>query len=626
MSTRQKITYGGKVIGRALKDAGVECVFGIHGVINLAIEEACNQGIKMYHFRHEQSAGFAADAYARALRRPGVCFASTAPGFFNYGSAIAQAYSAMSPVVLLIGQHGVATDKLCAIQEGYGTEVFKSVAKYTHRCVDWNMNSFWVRKALIDCMQYPPGPIVLEFPINNLNSKGLDRQQKYISQEDVVKIPQSQGDPTEVERAVKMLIDAKRPLIVTGDGVYWSRAENELKELAELMQIPVHSRRTGRGAVSEDHPLAVTGGTRGVLLRNADVVCIVGLRATFLEEWFEPPEWTRKAKYIQIQEVPTEFWYGLSTKVGIVGSNKAVLKQMIDCSRSLIKVLPERKEWLGVLNQSRQMFRTRQKEIVDSYMGKKGQVHPHALGAGIASVLDQSATVIYDSFTATGYLTDKLEAKYAGEILDAGYHQALGQGIGMAIGAQIARPGKQVLALMGDGGFGISSMDMETLLRYKLPAVIVLFNNSSWCGRSIAQYLYYSKMGSWDNLPGIKYDRMYEELGCHTEYVENPEDVVPALERSFNSGLPSLVHVVGDATELHPVRFRLNLGDVWTRGDISDIPEEGVAELRRASPRDLLRAEKLWRDMGVYIPIEELAEIVNVPVEEVLKLKTEIEM
>lgn len=622
----EKNTYGGKVIGRALKEQGVECVFGIHGVINLAIEEACNLGIKMYHFRHEQSAGFAADAYARSLRRPAVCFASTAPGFFNYGSAIAQANGAMSPVVLLIGQHGVATDKLHAIQEGYGTEVFKSITKYTHRCVDWNMNSFWVRKALIDCMAYPPGPIVLEFPINNLNSKGPYRQQKYITKDQVVKIPQSQGDPVEVERAVKMLIDAERPLLVTGDGVYWSHGEKELRELAELLQIPVNSRRTGRGAVSEDHPLAATGGTRGPLLRNADVICIVGLKATFLEEWFEPPAWTRRAKYIQIQEISTEFWYALPTEVGIVGSSKLVLRQMIDCARGLIKATPERKEWLDVLDHSKQRFIGRQKEIVDSYKGIKGQVHPHVLGEAIANVLDQSATVIYDSFTATSYLTDKLEVKYAGEVLDAGYHQALGQGIGMAIGAQVARPGKQVLALMGDGGFGISSMDMETLLRYKLPAVIVLFNNTSWGGRSIGEDLFYRKMDSWDNLPGIRYDRMFAELGCHTEYVENPADIMPALERSFNSGLTSLVHVIGDASELHPLRLRLNLGDVWTRGDVSELPEKAIAELKRASPRDLLRTEKLWRDMGVYMPIGELAEIVNMPVEEVLKSKKEIEL
>ncbi|MBW1946170.1 MAG: thiamine pyrophosphate-binding protein, partial [Deltaproteobacteria bacterium] len=525
----KEITYGGRTIGEALVEQGVECLFGIHGVINLAVEEACRLGVKMYHFRHEQSAGFAADAYARCLRKPGICFASTAPGFWNYGSAIAQANGALSPVVLLVGQHGAASDQLCALQEGYATEVFKSITKYTHRCTDWNMNSFWVRKAINDSMNYPPGPVVLEFPFDNLNAKGENRQQKYIfDKTQVIDIPQGQGDPHFVEEAVTMLSQAKRPLLVTGDGVYWSRGENELKEFAELMKIPVHSRRTGRGAVSEDHPLAVTGGTRAHFLKNADVICIIGLRATFLEEWFEPPDWTRHAKYIQIQQDPNEFWHALPTEVGIVGSSKLVLRQMIDCARSGKEHVPDRK----------------------------------------------------DSFTATGYLTDKLEVNYAGQILDAGYHQALGQGIGMAIGAQVARPGRQVLALQGDGGFGISCMDMETLMRYKLPAVIVLFNNSSWGGRSLAKNIYYPNMASWDNLPGIRYDKMFSELGIHTEYVENPEDARPALERSFNSGLPSLVHVVGDTDELHPIRMRLNMVDVWTRGDIKDLPSEVKDEFK----------------------------------------------
>jgi len=200
MATEEK-TYGGKVIGQAFKKEGIEKIFGIHGAINLAVEEACKQGIKMYHFRHEQSAGFAADAYARTLRRPGVCFASTGAGFANYVSAISQAYRTYSPVLLMIGQHGVALDKLGATQEAYGTEVFKTITKYTHRCFDWNMNAFWIRKALRDCMTYPQGPIVLEFPITNLNAKGPNEQQKYIQKEQVAKLPMSQGDPAEVERA-----------------------------------------------------------------------------------------------------------------------------------------------------------------------------------------------------------------------------------------------------------------------------------------------------------------------------------------------------------------------------------------------------------------------------------------
>src|SRR5208282_5836359 len=147
---KTEMTYGGKVVGQALKQGGVDSVFGIYGSINLAIEEANRQGVKMYHFRHEQSAGFAADAYARCLRKPGVCFSSSAPGFVNLVSPIAQAKGAMSPVVLLNGQHGTTGDGLDTIQEGYATEVMRPFAKWTHRCLDWNMHSYWVQKALTE--------------------------------------------------------------------------------------------------------------------------------------------------------------------------------------------------------------------------------------------------------------------------------------------------------------------------------------------------------------------------------------------------------------------------------------------------------------------------------------------
>ena len=169
---KPNITYGGKVVGQSLKEGGVEAVFGIYGSINLAIEEANRLGVKMYHFRHEQSAGFAADAYARCLRKPGVCFSSSAPGFVNLVSPIAQAKGALSPVVLLNGQHGISGDGLDTIQEGYATEVMKPFAKWTHRCLDWNLHSYWVTRALNESVQYPPGPIVLEFPRNSLNVRG----------------------------------------------------------------------------------------------------------------------------------------------------------------------------------------------------------------------------------------------------------------------------------------------------------------------------------------------------------------------------------------------------------------------------------------------------------------------
>lgn len=609
-------TYGGKIVGETLAQHGVEALFGVYGSIGLAVEEANRHGTKWYHVRHEQSAGFAADAYARCLRKPGVCFTSSAPGFTNLVSPIAQAKSSLSPVVLLNGQHGTTGDGIDTIQEGYATEVLKPFAKWTHRCLDWNMNAHWTARALKESAEYPPGPVVLEFPRNNLNARGRRNQLKIADPASFSRPTAPYGDPAEVGRIVRMLADAKRPLIVAGDGIYWSGGEAMLREVAQRMRIPVHTRRTARGAVSESHPLAFSGGYRGDLFRQADVICIVGLRATYLEEWFEPPEWRRDVRYIQIQERADEVWIGLPTEIATVGASANVLRQMFQLAEKL-PLNRGREDWLRVVRDARTRFKERQRAVVDKWLGSSGgSVHPHVIGAAIAQVLDDSSTVIFDSFSATAFLTDKLESKYAGQILDAGLHQPVGHGIGMAIGAQAARPGRQVLALMGDGGFGISAIDMETLFRCKLPAVIVLMNNNSWAGRAAGHDEFYPDMGSWDNTPDIRYDRIAAELGCHVEHCTSPESVTPALERAFASGKPSLVHVMGDTDEIHPLRLRICWGDAWTRGGLDGLPPAVKDLLRRnASASSLRRVHKYWIDNGIDIPIEELAAMADFPME-----------
>jgi acetolactate synthase-1/2/3 large subunit len=202
-------------------------------------------------------------------------------------------------------------------------------------------------------------------------------------------------------------------------------------------------------------------------------------------------------------------------------------------------------------------------------------------------------------------------------VLDAGLHQPVGHGIGMAIGAQVARPGRQVLALMGDGGFGISAMDMDTLVRYGLPAVIVVMNNNSWSSVAAGHDAFYPDMGSWDNLPGLRYDRMFQELGCHGEHVEEPDQLRPALARAFSSGKPAVVNVVADTTDVHPLRIRICAGDTWTRGNVEQLPESGRDQLRRnGNPRTLRRIQKYWLDNGLDIPLAEFAALAGVSPDE----------
>ena len=191
-------------------------------------------------------------------------------------------------------------------------------------------------------------------------------------------------------------------------------------------------------------------------------------------------------------------------------------------------------------------------------------IHPERLIADLVSVIDRDATVVIDSFTLSGWMNQYFLAHFPGQVLDSGPLAPVGHGVAMAIGAQLARPGKQVIALVGDGGIGIGGMEMETALRYRLPITVVLWNNGCWgpayedWGPSFEkQYPFFA-----GRLQGLaeefkitqqaRYDRCFEALGCYGELVERPEAIVPALERALHAGKPSLLNVIGDSAAGHP--------------------------------------------------------------------------
>ena len=247
------IIAGSKIIAKVLKEEGVDAMFGVLGGQLFNVLHACGeQGIKIYHMRNEYSAGFAADAYARCLRRPAVTFSGGSPGVTNMVSPIAHAKMAFTPMVAIVAQHAMPLDTLKASQEIDAVSIFKSITKWSYLCTEWSMISYWIRKAFRDAMTYPQGPVLLSFPANVI----LDRDDRDKQLRDDVPLSRrakpgkTQGDPVLVKQAVDMLLKAERPLIVAGDPVYWSDAKEELLEFVELTQCPVHTRRMAPGGGS----------------------------------------------------------------------------------------------------------------------------------------------------------------------------------------------------------------------------------------------------------------------------------------------------------------------------------------------------------------------------------------
>ena len=564
---------GGAAAARILREHEVKYVFGIPGGHVWGIDTGLHKyGIRRIHMRHNQAGAYAADAYARCTLSPGICFGTAGIGVTDCASGINQAWQARSPVIALFGMHDWEGSRRGVLQEAYPSKLYESMTKWSVDIDDRRLIPLYLNWALRDCMVYPQGPIVLGFTTTALARR---RRPKEVVGEmagvAMASPSRTLADPLAVERVVKMLVEAQRPVIVAGEGVHWADASKELLEFAELLRIPVHTRRIARGAVPEDHPLAFGGGYRGNFWRDADVFLILGLRLGWFEEYGLPPFWPAQARRIVVQQSASDGWSPLPCEEFIQGDPKLVLSQMIDCAKRIMRGT-DRAEWLEHLAACRRAYEEGLVQDEAEYENRS-PIHPWILAQEVADLLDPSATIILDSFIGSTFLSDRFKARFSGQILDSGEAGGFGHGIGMGIGAQLARPGKPIFVLMGDAGMGVGAGDVETALRYNLPIVYLVCNTGSWYGG--VDCWFQDQIDSWRMLPEVRYDRMYQALGCHAEYVTEPQQIKPALYRAFSSGKTAVVNVIVDPRVVHPwfegLAFRL--GVIAHQVDVNKIPE-----------------------------------------------------
>ena len=545
---------GGVLIGRILKEQNVKYMFAVNGGHTFPIlANLRDNGIKLIHMRHEQATAYAADAYARVTGEPGVCCVTAGCGLTNAVTGLCGAALTNSSVVCLSGQHPTTEDYIGSFQEAYGSDVVSSFAKFGKRVLDWTTIEVDLRQAFREAKNPPQGVSMLEIPTNILYQTDDETKQRRgakIYDTDAIR---SQGDPRSIEKTAELLFSAQRPLIAGGDGIFWSDAQEELKELAELTSTPVYCRRAGQGALDEDSPLAIRGAWKKPFTGNADVVLAVGFRFWSGEKFGGPPTWTDKATYIQVDTDPQRVGWHVPAEVGIVGDPKLVLRQIIDAIKAMQLDFSAKREspWLQQMVEVRQNY----ERMIDERAAKTHTdvpIHPDRLTKDLVSVIDKDATLIIDSFTLSGYTSQWFTAHTTGQIVDAGPLAPVGHGVGMGIGAQLGRPGKQVIIVSGDGGLGIGGMDMETAAKYNLPIICLLWNNSSW-GPSFEQMpLLKGRTDPFDMVPNIRYDKVFEPMGVHTEHAETPDEIIPALERALKSGKTSLINVLGDKRFGHP--------------------------------------------------------------------------
>ncbi|MCY3773904.1 MAG: thiamine pyrophosphate-binding protein [Gemmatimonadetes bacterium] len=523
---------GNSLVVKSLKDEGVDTVFYITGGPMVDVASKCIEiGFNSVDVRHEQGASMAAHAYSRVLGRPGVCFAASGPGVTNLITGVGNAYLDAVPVVALGGASAISQDGMGAFQEMDQVGMFKPITKMSERVKDARRIPEIINKAFRVATSGQPGPVYVDLPGDVLY--------RVVEEEEVTfpkrphQVPRVAGDPALVKEAVALLKAAERPLVITGTGIMWSGAMQELQEFVETTGIPFYTTPQGRGVIPEDHALSFLG-ARNRAWKEADVVLIVGTRLNFILGFGQAPRFAEDVKMIQVDIADEEIGRNRAVDVGIVGDAKMVLRQLTDEASDSFRGRDEL-AWIDTLRGHDQRSQEKMSAIMQA---ESSPMHPLRLCKEVRDFMDRDAIIVVDGHEILNFARQSVPTNAPGHRVNAGPNGCMGVAVPFGLGAKVAKPDTQVIVLSGDGSFGMNGMEIDTMVRKNIPAIIVISNNGGWAGAGV--------MNAGRDLGFSRYDEMAKVFGAHGEFVERPEDIRPALERAVASGKPAVINVITD--------------------------------------------------------------------------------
>ncbi len=526
---------GSYLIARTLKEEGVEQMFYLMGgPIYEIVNNAVDLGIKAPDFRHEQAAAMAAHAYARVTRKPGVTTAASGPGTLNLLTGVYNAFIDSAPMITLGGAGNVADVGRDAFQEIDQARIFEPVSKAVIRPTHAERYPEHISTAFRIATQGRPGPVYVDCNEDVLYTKVDEEKAVPPSRPRILARPAA--SPGLVREAVKVLAAAERPVILSGGGAYWSGAWDEMREFVDRTGIPFYTTPITRGMVPEDHPLSFPG-ARSTAFRDCDALLVIGTRFNWIMTYGRRV--SPGAKVIQIDISAEEIGHNRNVDLGLVGDAKAVLGQLnAEAARSGFKSVAGSK-WVAAL---RETNAARQEKVAALENSEQTPIHPLRLCKELREVMDRDAILAVDGNEILHFGRQSIPTYLPGHRLNSGTTGCMGVGLPFAIGAKIARPDKQVIALHGDGSLCMNIQDFDTAVRHKLPVVIVVSNNEGWTARTEE----IRKPGR--ELGYTRFDRIAEAMGGYGENVERPRDIRPAIERALKSGVPAIVNVHTDPT------------------------------------------------------------------------------
>ncbi len=529
---------GGDLVVRAIKQEGVDTIFTLCGGHVQAIYDACiDENVKVIDVRHEQVAGHAAEGWSRATRRCGVGVVTAGPGVTDCVTAIANAWHNKSPVLIIGGRSPLSRFEMGSLQDMDHTEMLAPITKWAKCVHETKRIPEFISMGFRAAMTGRQGPAFLEIPTDVLFMK---------VEESEVFFPQSyrpEGrvypDPKVVRKAAEALRKAERPVIMAGSAIYWSEGHEELRQLAELTRAPVYLNAMGRGSMRQDHDLFFNRSRRNALTK-ADAILVIGTPLDFRLAYgkrFNP-----EAKTIQIDTDPLELGRNRDIDIPIESDARACLESLIG---EMSGYKADHEAWLGELREQENKTRAQMEEWMAS---DRTPIHPFRLCAEIANFVDENTIVVGDGGDIVSHASKILPVNQPGQWYDPGPFGTLGVGTGFCMAINSVYPNKRILMVNGDGAFGLNGFDFDTFVRFNIPVVSVVGNDRQWGQIIVGQKAMYGKDRAIASQLGdnCRYDKIVEGMGGHGEYVTEPDQIRPAIERAFASGKPACVNVIMD--------------------------------------------------------------------------------
>lgn len=513
---------GSQILAKALKNEGVDTYFYIMGGPMGETQDATvKEGIRPVDVRHEQAAAMMAHAYARVLQKPGVCMAASGPGTLNLVTGVANANVDCAPVVAIGGSSQFTQYGRGVFQEFDLLATMKTCTKYAERVYSIKRIPEHVTNAFNRAVNGKPGPVYLDFPRDMLAEKVPEESVNWGHPAQWHRRATPMGDGAQVAALAQAISEAKQPIILSGSGVIWSKAWDELRALVKQTGIPFYTTPQGRGVIPDDDELAFPT-MRSLAFREADLIIIVGTRMNFIIGHASAPRFAAAAKIARIDIDTDEFAASPRyVDIPVVGDCKMVLQQLLKAVTG--KVAPE-------------SFGAWRKKLADGEAAKRlkagansgdedGEIHPRRLAQAVRDFARRDAIIVVDGQEILHYGRLTIPTFTPGHRLNSGPFGIMGVGLPFGVGAKVAAPDKQVIVLHGDGSFGLNAMELDTAVRHNVPLLCVVSLNGGWTGDP-------KGVKTGRDLGYTRYDKMAEGLGCYGEYVEEASGIIPALQRA----------------------------------------------------------------------------------------------